>query len=287
MAGTDDRSVALCRILLRLQLRRLRDARGLTASSVAKQFGWSTARMTRLETKDTAVEIGDVRLLCDLYEAPLELREELENYAKITKTRKDWWDLKPFKGTIPAWFQAYLGLEAAAKTIGIYQSEFVPGLAQDPEYARVILGLSDADEKTQEVQAEVRLKRQSILGRPQPPSVTIVLNEAVIRRPVGSSEIMQGQLRRLLKLGATDHVSVHVLPFGVGAHPAMHGPFTLLDFEDETVGDLAYLENLVDGGVLSDISAVAPFSAAFQKLREIAASAEESEQMIQSAISNL
>ncbi|MGW6202242.1 helix-turn-helix domain-containing protein [Streptomyces sp. NPDC055089] len=287
MAGTDARSVALCRILLKLQLRRLRDARGLTASSVAKQFGWSTARMTRLETKDTAVEIGDVRLLCDLYEAPLELREELESYAKITKTRKDWWDLKPFKGTIPAWFQAYLGLEAAAKTIEIYQSEFIPGLAQDPEYARAILALSDADEKTQEVQAEVRLKRQSILSRPQPPAVTIVLNEAVIRRPVGGPEITQGQLQRLLELGAADHVNVHVLPFGAGAHPAMHGPFTLLDFEDETVGDLAYLENLVDGGVLSEPSAVIPFTAAFQKLRQLAASAEKSEQMIQSAISTL
>ncbi|OEJ56716.1 hypothetical protein BGM19_00210 [Streptomyces agglomeratus] len=287
MAATDDRSVALCRILLRLQLRRMRDARGLTASSVAKQFGWSTARMTRLETKDTAVEIGDVRLLCDLYEAPRELREELENYAKITKTRKDWWDLKPFKGTIPAWFQAYLGLEAAAKTLDIYQSEFIPGLAQDPEYAREILSLSDADEKTQEVQAEVRLKRQSILDRPQPPTVTIVLNEAVIRRPIGPGRVMCRQLERLLQLAAAPHVNVHVLPFSAGAHPAMHGPFTLLDFEDDTVGDLAYLENLVDGGVLSDESVVTPFSDAFSKLRELAASTEVSERMIKAAISAL
>src|SRR5690349_9903960 len=144
MAAVDDRSVALCRILLRLQLRRLRQARGLNASAVAKVFGWSTARMTRLETKDTAVEVGDVRLLCDYYEAPRELRDELENYALITKTRKDWWEEKPYKGKIPPWFQACLGLEAAARTIRIYQPEFVPGLTQDPGYARAILALSEA-----------------------------------------------------------------------------------------------------------------------------------------------
>ncbi|MET7606235.1 helix-turn-helix transcriptional regulator [Streptomyces avermitilis] len=284
MAATDQRSVALCRILLRLQLRRLRDARGLTASAVAKQFGWSTARMTRLETKDTAVEIGDVRLLCDLYGATLHLREELENYALITKTRKDWWDLKPFKGTIPAWFQAYLGLEAAAKTISIYQAEFVPGLAQDPEYAKVILGLSDADETTQVVQAEVRFKRQSILDRDFPPAVSLVLNEGIIRRPIGSAEVWRGQLQRLLDLAATPHITVRILPFASGAHPAMHGPFTLLDFEDETVGDLAYLENLVDGGVLSESAAVKPFNEAFERLKGLAASPDESEQMIRSAM---
>ncbi|MFE2639410.1 helix-turn-helix domain-containing protein [Streptomyces scopuliridis] len=287
MAVTDDRSVALCRILLRLQLRRLREARGLKASAVAAKFGWSTARMTRLETKDTAVEVGDVRVLCDLYEASRELREELENYALITKTRKDWWDLKPFKGKIPAWFQAYLGLEAAAKTIGIYQGEFVPGLAQDPEYAKVILSLSEADERTQEVQAEVRLKRQSILGREAPPAVTMFLNESIIRRQVGTVDVWRRQLERLLDLAAKPHIALRILPFAAGAHPAMHGPFTLLDFEDETVGDLAYLENLVDGGVLSEPAVVTPFKSAFEKLKHLAASDAASESMIRSVVAAL
>lgn len=288
MAVTDDRSVALCRILLRLQLRRLREGRGLTASAVAKQFGWSTARMTRLEKKDTAVEIGDVRVLCDLYEAPRELREELENYALITKTKKDWWDLKPYKGLIPAWFQACLGLEAAAKTIRIYQSEFIPGLAQDPGYARAILSLSeDTTEAAQETHAEVRKKRQSILTRAGTrPTVTIVLNEAIIRRPVGGVDVMRNQLQRLLSLAEEPNVTVRILPFSAGAHPAMHGPFTLWDFEDETVGELACLENLVDGGVLSDGGMVKPFVAAYSRLEELAASESASATMIRAALSS-
>ncbi|MEU1076255.1 MULTISPECIES: helix-turn-helix transcriptional regulator [unclassified Streptomyces] len=287
MAAVDDRSVALCRILLRLQLRRLRQERGLNASAVAKVFGWSTARMTRLETKDTAVEVGDVRLLCDYYEAPLELRDELENYALITKTRKDWWEEKPYKGKIPPWFQACLGLEAAARKLRIYQSEFVPGLTQDLEYARAILALSDADEEIQRVHAEVRAKRQSILERSDPPSVTVVLNEGIIRRPVGGAAVMQQQLLRLSQLAEQPHITIRVLPFAAGAHPAMHGPFTLWDFEDETVGELAYLETLVDGGVHSDAEKVAPFIDAFERLEALAADPSLSATMIDDAAASL
>ncbi|MFF9436469.1 helix-turn-helix domain-containing protein [Streptomyces sp. NPDC014735] len=288
MAAVDDRSVALCRILLRLQLRRLRQDRGLNASAVAKVFGWSTARMTRLETKDTAVEVGDVRLLCDYYEASRELRDELENYALITKTRKDWWEEKPYKGKIPPWFQACLGLEAAARTIRIYQSEFVPGLTQDLEYARAILALSDADEDVQRVHAAVRAKRQSILERPDnPPTITVILNEGIIRRPVGGAVVMRQQLSRLSQLAAQPHITVRVLPFAAGAHPAMHGPFTLWDFEDETVGELAYLETLVDGGVHSDTEKVAPFVDAFERLDMLAADAELSASLIDRAAASL
>ncbi|MFF8786816.1 DUF5753 domain-containing protein [Streptomyces sp. NPDC015125] len=284
MAATDERSVALCRILLGLRLRRLREERGQKASAVAKQFGWSTARMTRLETKMTAVEVGDVRLLCDHYEAPRELRDELENYALITKTKKGWWESKPFKETVPAWFSACLGLEAAAKQICIYQSEFVPGLVQDLGYALAILGLSDADDGTVERHAEVRAKRQSILTQAQfAPQVTMILNEAVIRRPVGGPEAMRQQLDRLLALAEQPNITILILPFSVGAHPAMNGPFTIWNFDDETLGSLAYLENLVDGGVLSDPELVAPFIDTFGKLETLAATEEESLTMIRSA----
>ncbi|MFF1717261.1 helix-turn-helix domain-containing protein [Streptomyces sp. NPDC058268] len=286
MPVPDDRAVALCRILLRLQLRRLREAAGLKASAVAKMYGWSTARMTRLETKDNAVEVGDVRLLCDLYGASAELREELEGYALVTKTRKDWYETAPFKGTVPSWFSAYLGLESAANEVRIYQAEFVPGLAQDPEYARAILGLSDASDATVELHAEVRLKRQSILTREKDaPKVSIVLNEAVIRRPVGDA--MKKQLEAINSMADRPNINVQVLPFSAGAHPAMHGPFTILSFVDETLGDLAYLENRVDGGVLSDPELVTPFIETFSTLEQLAVTPERSKEMIREAAAAL
>ncbi|MCZ1012236.1 helix-turn-helix domain-containing protein [Streptomyces lydicus] len=284
----DDRSVALCRILLGLKLRRLREGKGLKASAVAKRFGWSTARMTRLETKMTAVEVGDVRLLCDLYEVSRELRDELESYALISKTGKGWWDAKSLKQTVPEWFRANIGLEAAARRIWIYQSEFVPGLAQVLGYAMAILGLSDADEETIDRHAEVRATRQSILTRPDgAPDVMMTLNEAVIRRPVGGADVMRQQLERLSELAQQPNISVKILPFSAGAHPAMHGPFTIWGFDDEIVGDLAYLENLVDGGVLSDVELVAPFIAAFEQLERLAATEEQSLAMIQSTAAAL
>ncbi|MFJ2629223.1 helix-turn-helix domain-containing protein [Streptomyces sp. NPDC087532] len=284
MAVSKDRSVTLCRILLGLQLRRLREARGLKAAAVAQRFGWSTARMTRLETKDTAVEVGDVRLLCDLYEASRELRDELENYALITKTQKGWWETKPFKETVPAWFMACLGLEAAATEIRIYQSEFVPGLVQDPGYAKAILGLSDADDQTIERHAEVRSKRQSILTRQDfAPNVTVILNEAVIRRPVGGAGIMRQQLHRILDLAERPNITVQILPFSAGAHPAMNGPFTIWGFDDDTVGDLAFLENLVDGGVVTNAELVGPFIGAFGQLERLAATEGDSVTAIRAA----
>lgn len=288
MAVSGDRSVALCRILLRLQLRRLREQKGLSASFVAQQYGWSTARMTRLETKETAVEVGDVRLLCDLYEVPRELREELEGYALITKTRKDWWDAKPFKGKVPQWFLAFLGLESAANGIRIYQSEFVPGLAQIPDYARAILRLSGADDDTIEAQAQIRANRQSILTRDEfAPEVSIILNEAVLRRPVGGPDVMKRQLEAIGDLADRPNITVRVLPFSAGAHPAMHGPFTVLNFLDETVGDLVYLENRVDAGVLSEARLVTPFVETFDELLALAASPSASSEMIRSAVEGL
>lgn len=281
---SDHRTVALCRILLRLQLRRLREAKGLKAGAVARQFGWSDARMTRLETGNGAVDVGTVRLLCDLYGTSRELRDELEGYALTTKTKQDWWDTKPFKGLVPRWFQAYLGLEAAAQRLRIYQSEFAPGLVQAPEYAKTILRLSEASDAAIEGHAEVRLKRQSILRRPESaPRVTIILNEAVIRRPVGGPDVMRDQLRRINELAELPNIEVQILPFSVGAHPAMHGPFTVLSFPDETVGDLAYLENLVDAGVLSEPQAVVPFIETFDQLEQLAVDGTESMTLIRSA----
>ncbi|MFD9869107.1 helix-turn-helix domain-containing protein [Streptomyces niveus] len=278
----------MCRILLRLQLRRLREAKGLTAGAVAKQYGWSDARMTRLETGSGAVEVGTVRVLCELYETSLELRDELEGYALTTMTKRDWWDTKPFKGTVPRWFQAYLGLEAAAQRLRIYQSEFAPGIVQTPHYAMAILGLSGAGDATVERHAKVRLKRQSILWRAEaPPEVSIILNEAVIRRPVGGPAVMREQLERICTLTELPNVAVQVLPFSVGAHPAMHGPFTVLGFPDETVGDLAYLENLVDSGVLSEPQMVAPFIDTFDTLQDLALDQKASLAAIRDAAKDL
>ncbi|MFE7114329.1 DUF5753 domain-containing protein [Streptomyces sp. NPDC057654] len=283
MAVSDDRSVALCRIVLRLELRRLREAKEMNASFVAKKFGWSTARMTRLETQNSSIEVPDVKALCELYEAPRELQEQLESFALITKTRKDWWETQPFKGTVPHWFQAFLGLESAASQIRIYQSEFTPGLAQTPDYARVILSLSDTSPEALERKAEVRLKRQSILTRSaHAPQVAIILNEAVIWRPVGGQAVMRQQLDSILALAEQPNVIIRVLPYSAGAHPAMHGPFQILSFTDETVGDLVYLENLVDAGVLADAQQVAPYVQAFDALSDLATTTAESVEMIRS-----
>ena len=287
----NDRSVAMCRTLLRLQLRRLRTAKGLAASHVAREFGWSPARMTRLETADTAVEVGDVRLLCTLYEAPDELREELEGYALITKTRQDWWDTKRYKGSLPSWFEAYLGLEAAARRLELYQSEFVPGLIQNAEYAKAILRMSDASDETIERQAEARLKRQVILqpgnDAAKVAKVSIILNESVIRRPIGGADVFRTQLERLADLSELPHIEIRVLPFSAGAHPAMHGAFTNLNFADETVGDLTYLENLADGGVLSTAEMVELYLATFRRLEELALAADASHALLRAAAADL
>ena len=131
---------------------------------------------------------------------------------------------------MPDWFKVYVGLETEVSSLRVYESELVDGLLQTADYYRAFLGAAPAAGSDEEVERKiaVRLARQERLTGDDPPAYWAVLNEAVIRRTVGGAEVMRKQLDRIAELAELSHVTVQVLPFSAGAHPAMDGTFRIL-----------------------------------------------------------
>ncbi|MGH4010903.1 MAG: helix-turn-helix domain-containing protein [Pseudonocardiaceae bacterium] len=212
-------------------LRDLRNRSRLTVRAAAAQLEWSEAKIWRIETGQTALRSFDVEAMCRIYGAPADLTEGLMGLAKETKAR-GWWHA--YGDVVPEYFDVYVGLEEAASHFSWYESELVPGLLQTEDYARTVIraGNPGVDENQIEQRVHVRMARQALLTRVTNPSVLqVVLNEAILQRPIGGREVMVRQLERLIEAGELATVSVRVMPFGAGLHHGiMSGPFEILRF---------------------------------------------------------
>lgn len=214
--------------------RYLRDLRGkarLTVRAAAQELEWSEAKIWRIETGQTSLRSLDVEAMCKIYGADDEFTEVLKALAKETKG-KGWWHA--YGDVIPEGFDLYVGLEEAAASLTCYQTELVPGLLQTEDYARALIRFDNPNDEDDEVERRVRLRmeRQSLLTRvTAPPTLDIVLNEAILRRPVGSPQIMAAQLNRIMGVGELPNVMIRVVPFTVGLHAGvLSGPFVILRF---------------------------------------------------------
>jgi len=225
---------------LAIELKRLRDESALTGEQVAEQMGWSVAKVYRIEGDKVRVLVRDVQRLLRLYGVGGAQHDAVVELAKLARI-KDWW--QQYSGAIPEWFQFYVGLEAAASARRGYESELVPGLMQTEGYTRAIMSTAPAP-GTDEVERQitVRMERQKRLTAAGPLTVWVVLNEAVIRRVVGGPQVMRDQLAHLAELSALKNVTVQVLPYAAGAHPAMHGSFAIMEFPEPVDPDVVYLE---------------------------------------------
>lgn len=213
---------------LRRELRRLRDRAGLIAEDVATDLGWHRTKVIRIEHGHSRVTQNDVRDLLTLYKATDEEQESLAALARQAR-QKGWWNAY---GDVL--LDDYVGFEAEASSISSYESLLVPGLLQTEEYVRATIQsgriAADPDEIDRIVAA--RLARKALLSRDVPPKLWIVLDEAAVRRVVGSVEVMRAQVARLIEACANAAIVMQVLPFAAGAHAAMGGPFTILDYGD-------------------------------------------------------
>jgi hypothetical protein len=213
------------------QLRDLRLRAGLNVKQAAQALEWSEAKMWRIETAQTSLRSLDVQGMCQVYGAARELTEALMGLAKETKA-KGWWHA--YGDVIPEGFDVYIGLEEAASGLSWYESELVPGLLQTEEYARVVISADKpvVDPREIDRRVQVRMARQALLTRvAAPPTVRVILNEAILRRPVGGSQVMAGQLRRLVEAATLPTVDIRVVPFSAGLHHGlMSGPFVILEF---------------------------------------------------------
>jgi len=193
---------------------------------------------------------------------------------------KGWWH--QYSGAIPEWFQFHVGLEAEASALQGYESELAPGLLQTEGYTRAIMSTAPVPETGDEVdrQITVRMERQKRLTAADPPDVWAVLNEAVIRRLVGGTKVMREQLCHLVELSALQNVTVQVLPYAAGAHPAMHGSFKIMKFPAPIDPDVVYLEAQTGALYLEKTEDVDRYSVMFDHLRAQALSPEASRTLI-------
>ncbi len=232
------------RILLGTQLRRLRENKAITREDAGWEIRASGSKISRMELGRVSFKERDVADLLTLYG----VTEANEREALLSLARQannpGWWH--HFGDILPVWFQSYLGLEAAATLIRTYEIQFVPGLLQTPEYARAVIMLGHAGANADEIdrRVELRRQRQQVLNRPVPPQLWAVIDEAVLRRPIGGVDVMKAQIEALIQASKQPNIRLQIIPFLSGGHAAAGGSFTILRFAEPDLPDIVYLEQL-------------------------------------------
>ncbi|ONK12359.1 hypothetical protein STBA_31010 [Streptomyces sp. MP131-18] len=255
------------RILLGSQLRRLREARGVTREEAGYSIRASESKISRMELGRVSFKPRDVADLLTLYGVTDEAeREPLLGLAR-SSGQAGWWH--SYSDVLPSWFQTYIGLEAAAERIGTYELQFVHGLLQTEEYAHavVVSGHKGTPSRTEvDRRIALRLARQKLLVSESGPHLHCVLDEAALRRPYGGRDVMEGQLSTLLEFSEHPNITLQVVPFFRGGHVAESGAFTLLRFAERELPDLVYLEQLTGALYLDKREEVAAYQVVLDRL---------------------
>jgi transcriptional regulator with XRE-family HTH domain len=254
------------RMQLGARLRRLREAKGVSREDAGWAIRASESKISRMELGRVGFKERDITDLLTLYGVD----DEAERSGLLALGREantpGWWH--PYGDLLATWLQYYLDLEAAATLIRTYEVQFVPGLLQTDEYARAVVRLGHADADTEEIDRRVglRMARKQVLTRPDPPRLWAVIDEAVLRRPIGGPDVMRAQIKALSEACRLPDVRLQVIPFRAGGHAAAGGAFTILRFPDQELPDVVYIEHLANALYLDKREDVELYSAAVARL---------------------
>jgi len=263
------------------ELTRLREGHGMTIRQAAGALEWDPSKLSRVEGLQRGIIVRDVRRLLDLYglqdEAQREALFELARQAR----QKGWW--QAYADVMPGEYATLIGMEAEAAEIRTWQPDLVHGLLQTEDYARAVIRAGRPGDTAAEVdrRVEIRMTRQQILDRPDPPRIRVVLNEGAVRRVVGGREVMRAQLRQLAAARDRATVMVQVLPFTAGEHPAMaSGPFDLLEFGQAADRGAVTLETMTGSLSLESDADLRQYADAFGFLQAAAQGPRETRDML-------
>jgi transcriptional regulator with XRE-family HTH domain len=260
------------------ELRALREKADVTRSAAAQYIGLGAPTMSKIELGRQNIGLGNLRALLHLYGVDGELHDELLERGKQANQR-DWWS--SYGDTVPDWFRIYIGMESDADQIMTYECEFIPGLLQTVDYAAEVRRAFQPDATEDDVRrhSAIRQDRQEHLVGGSASHFHAVINEAILHRVVGSPALMRAQLAHLAERAKLDHVRLQVLPFSAGAHPAMNGAFSILQFEDEELSTV-YVE-IEPGGLYPERAIdIARYRLVFGQISEMALDERKSAALI-------
>jgi transcriptional regulator with XRE-family HTH domain len=274
------------RFQLGLDLRELREAARVTIRTAAAEIEVQPGTLSKIEGGKQAIKASHIKLLTPLYGVSADERARLLELASEANV-SGWW--VAYSRHVPAWFKLFLGYESESSSLHSYESELIPGLLQTPGYARAVaLAVRpDSSESELDRQVELRRERQQRLAGEDPPAFHAVLNEACLHRLVGGRAVMREQLEHLQRLAELDHVTIQVLPFSAGAHPAMTAPFLLMGFDVEPRMNTVYLENGRGSVYLEGETDLTRYAAIFEQLTQQAANQRAAIDLIATVGSNL
>ncbi|MFI0373299.1 helix-turn-helix domain-containing protein [Actinomadura sp. 1N219] len=214
------------------QLRQLREANGLLVKDVAEYLERDPGTVSRYETGVYPVRHPELLKLLDLYGVSDEHRRYTLLKLSEEVWQKGWWD--GYAPDLADWFSDYIWLESRADAIQMFDNVLMPGLLQTEDYGRTAITTASWDGTPEYVRRmlEVRMTRKAVLAQPEPPHLTVILDEAVLRRPVGGPAIFAAQLRHVLDCAARPNIEVRVLPFSAGVHPSPTGAFKIFTMPD-------------------------------------------------------
>lgn len=281
IAAAVGQSPTALRLVLGAQLRRLRTEAGVSTGEAAERIRGSQAKISRMERGESPCKERDAVDLLALYGVsdPGKATEFVQLVAKAGE--KGWW--RQYGDVLPDWFETLIGLEAAAATIRTYEVHFVPGLLQSADYARAVVSSGHSLESAERTERRVRLRmeRQKLLHRPDAPRLWALIDESVLRRPVGGRQVMAEQIRHLLAMTELPNVTLQVAPFEITAEASPGNSITYLRFAMAGLSDFVYVEHLTNATtvdktesideyrwILDSLSAKSPTPGASRELLE-------------------
>ena len=254
------------RILLGAQLRRLREAAGVSREDAGYHIRASGSTISRMELGRVSFKERDVTDLLEYY--GVRDPAQVESLIQLTRdaNAQPWW--QRYQDVVPDWFQVYVGLEEAAQLIRVYEMQFVPGLLQTEEYARAVVMQGAPGLEPEEVDRRVALRmgRQKLFSKDNPPRPWAIVDEAALRRPMGGRDVLAAQIERLMDAVGEPNITLQIMPFRYGGHAAEGGAFTIMRFPEADLPDMVYMEYLTGALYLDKPDEVERYAAVMERL---------------------
>ena len=266
------------------ELRRLRESQSIKLEEVADRLGLAPSTLSRIETGKAPTRTSYLTGMLELYG----VRDQSQRQVLIDMAReghrKGWWEV--WDGVLPTGFGIYVGLEAEAASLRVYEAQVVHGLLQTEDYARAVMSTVRRRQTPEEIDrlVSLRMQRQVVLTRPDPMELWIILDEAVLRRMVGSSHVTRDQLEHLYEASQWPNVTLQVLAFGSGLHVGLGGSFAIIEFPERLDPDVVYTEGVTGQAYIEEREReVRARAEAFDVLRAAALPPASSARLIRSS----